>query len=113
MIEKYIITTFESFENSLQKKYIFSDTPSLKDAFVVSNDLSQKSIENIYKNNSLWKSGYIGVEKLNAGWFKVGLTVDGCPELYCPVTDEAVTLCHPKGGRSGLLVQDFVTNNKR
>ena len=50
---------------------------------------------------------------LGDGWFRVGTTVSGDPQLYCPKTDEAVTLYHDKGGRSSILIHDFIQNNPR
>lgn len=93
--------------------YQLSNTPSLKDARIIENDLTPEAIEKIYMNTDKWFSKPIGVTLVGNNWFKLGLTVNGNTQLYCPITDEAVTLIHNLGGRQGILVQDFITNNPR
>ena len=106
--------------------YEFTKTPSLEDGVEVKDisDLSKLIESEMYVHDKTdTKTGLTysssknvlrkGVKYLGGGWYEVGTDNFGGTQLFNSVTKEAVELNHKKGGRSGIVIQDFLKNNSR
>jgi hypothetical protein len=92
--------------------YKLTDTPSMKDGISIEKvDVPKEYVENgIYVSD---KKGALksGVKRLSNGWIEVGRDTNGDVQLYNEETGESVRIKSTKGGRMGVILQDFVENN--
>ena len=97
--------------------YEFTNSPSLTEQDGLKVEKLSKTDANIIATqifvSDANKSTQEGVTNEGGGWYSFDTDTFGGKTLYNKETGEAVELSHKKGGRMGVVVSDFVSNNSR